>query len=177
MLALVCGTLVSGSGLAADGWEVFGAEQLGLSRDQLMAQIALECEPAQAASGLQTCKPAPEALRSLAGVPAQQVELKFREGQLEKVSARLNEANFEALEQYLAQRYGPGEDRSYRFRSGMGAELTNRVLLWRTERFALVIQQFAGKIDRSSLSCGTHEAMAEIVREKTSYQPGSRREF
>jgi hypothetical protein len=51
------------------------------------------------------------------------------------------------------------------------------VYLWRIEAVRLVLEQFAGKIDRSSLVYGTDAALADLVREKTSYPPGTRRDL
>jgi hypothetical protein len=108
----------------------------------------------------------------------QKIELTFRRDRLEKVVGRLHESHFEALEQFITAHAGAGRDCSYLFRGGMGAaEFVNRILLWRTAGYALVIQQFQGKIDRSAFSYGTQDAMADVVKERTAYPPRSRRDL
>jgi hypothetical protein len=168
---------IPGAVRAADGWELFGPARLGAGRAQLAAHIELQCTPGPEASGTTACQPPPGALPTFAGVPVQWVELVFRDDRLEKVAGHLHESNFAALEAFIVERNGAGQDCSIRFRAGMGAELVNRILLWRTADQALVIEQLQGKIDRSAFAYGTAEAMAGIVRDKTAYPPGSRRDL
>jgi hypothetical protein len=169
--------VLPGAGAAADGWELFGPGQLGAGRAQIAAQIELECAPAQDAPGATSCRPVPGALPRFAGVPLERVELVFRDDRLEKVAGRVQESHFAALEGFVVQRSGAGQDCSIRFRAGMGAELLNRILLWRSRSYALVIEQFRGKIDQSAFTYGTADAMAALVREKTAYPPGARRDL
>jgi len=162
----------------ADGWQVFGPDALGIGRDQVAVQMPLQCGSEDAEPDLLVCQPAPGAMSTFAGVPVQKIELTFRGDRLEKVTGRLHESQFEALERFITARAGAGRDCSYLFRGGMGAaEFVNRILLWRAPDYALVIQQFQGKIDRSVFSYGTPAAMAEVVKEKTAYPPRSRRDL
>jgi hypothetical protein len=162
----------------ADGWQVFGPDALGVSREQVAAQVPLQCSSQDGEPDVLACQPAPGALNSFAGVPVQKIELTFRRDRLEKVAGRLHESQFAALEQYVTARHGSGRDCSYLFRGGMGAaEFVNRILLWQMPGYALVIQQFQGKIDRSVFSYGTQAAMADVVKEKTAYPPRSRRDL
>jgi hypothetical protein len=161
-----------------DGWQVFGPDALGVSREQVAAQVPLQCSSEAGEPDSLACQPASGALSGFAGVPVQKIELTFRGDRLEKVAGRLHESHFEALERFITAHAGEGSDCSYRFRGGMGAaEFVNRILLWRTPGYALVIQQFQGKIDRSVFNYGTQAAMADVVKEKTAYPPGSRRDL
>ena len=162
---------------AADGWELFGPDKLGTEREQIAAHIALECAPAQDAPGVTACRPASGAIPRFAGVPLERVDLLFRGDRLLKVAAHLHESHFGALEAFVVARHGAGQDCSIRFRAGMGAELLNRILLWRSTTQAMVIEQFQGKIDRSAVAYGTADAMAGMVRDKTAYPPGARRDL
>ena len=57
------------------------------------------------------------------------------------------------------------------------AEFEAGVHLWAHDGMSLVLEQFAGKIDRSVLAYGTAAAMADLVRSKTSYPRGVRRDL
>jgi hypothetical protein len=162
---------------AADGWDLFGPARLGAPRAEVAARVALECMPLPDVPGATVCQPAAGALSTFGGVPVQRVELHFRADRLEKVAGRLQESQFAALEAFVVKRKGAGQDCSIRFRAGMGAELFNRILLWRAAGEALVIEQFRDKIDRSAFTYGTADAMADMVREKTAYPPGTRRDL
>jgi hypothetical protein len=177
VLALLLSSPVVGW-TAADGWELFGAEQVGASRAQISQQVQLDCQPVAGEADTLNCKPVPGAVQTFGGVPFQRLELTFRDERLEKVAGRLHESHFEALEHFVTQRLGEGQNCSYVFRGGMGAaEFVNRIRLWRSAGYALVIQQFQGKIDRSVFSYGTEAAMSDLVKEKTAYPPGSRRDL
>jgi hypothetical protein len=175
-VALAALTLPGAAG-AADGWDLFGPASLGAGRAEISARIELECTPAQHEPGTTVCRPAPRALPSFAGVPVQRVELVFRDDRLEQVAGRVHEPHFAALEAFVVGRNGAGQDCSIRFRAGMAGDLLNRILLWRRDGQALVIEQFQGKIDRSAFTYGTAAAMAGMVREKTAYPPGSFRDL
>jgi hypothetical protein len=162
---------------AADGWELFGPDKLGAARAQIAAQVELECAPLPDEPGATVCRPTQGASPRFAGAPVERVDLTFRDDRLDKVAGRLHESHFEALESFVVQRNGAGQDCSIRFRAGMGAELLNRIVLWRTADHALVIEQFQGKIDRSAFTYGTPHAMARMVRDKTAYPPGTRRDL
>ena len=116
-------------------------------------------------------------LTTFAGLRVDTIELVFEGARLTKVIVMLSDQYYEALLRQLADRFGPGEDRSFRARAGMSGELMAGVYLWRIDAVRLVLEQFAGKIDRSSLVYGTDAALADLVREKTSYPPGTRRDL
>jgi len=42
---------------------------------------------------------------------------------------------------------------------------------------SVVLEQYAGKIDRGALSYGSESAMVELVRKVTSYPRGARRDL
>jgi hypothetical protein len=176
VLALLLSSPVVGWA-AEDGWELFGVDWVGASRAQISQQVQLDCQPVDGEASTLNCRPAPGAVQTFGGAPFQRLELTFRDERLEKVAGRLHESQFEALERFVTQRLGEGQNCSYVFRSGMAAESVNRIRLWRHARYALVIQQFQGKIDRSMFSYGTEAAMSDLVRQKTAYPPGSRRDL
>lgn len=173
--------LLAASAVAAqlpEGWELFGPDAIGITREQVAGQLPLQCTPEQEAPEIVACQPAAGVQYRFAGMPLQKLVLTFRNDRLEKVAGRFAESRFEAFEQFITARAGPGRDCSTQFRGGMGtAEFVNRILLWRAPGYALVIQQYEGKIDRSAFSFGSEAAMADVVREKTSYPPGTRRDL
>ena len=157
----------------ADLWGVLDPARIGASKAEISEQLPLKCEPA---STVQRCVPA-RTLTTFAGLRVDTIELVFEDARLTKVVVMLSDRDYEALLGQLADRFGPGEDRSFRARAGMSGELMAGVYLWRIDAVRLVLEQFAGKIDRSSLVYGTDAALADLVREKTSYPPGTRRDL
>jgi hypothetical protein len=158
---------------AADLWDALGPARIGASKAEITEQLPLNCE----ASGLaQRCTPVGNS-GNFDAVAANTIELTFEDARLTKVSVTFGEQYYEALLRRLVARFGPGEDRSFRARAGMGGEFIAGVYLWGVEGIRLVLEQFAGKIDRSALVYGTDEAMADLVREKTAHPAGARHDL
>jgi len=158
---------------AADIWDALGPARIGASKAEVTEQLPLSCD----ASGLaQRCTPAGIS-GNFDGVAATAIELTFEDARLTKVSVTFSDQYYEALLRQLVARFGTGEDHSFRARAGMGGEFIAGVYLWSLDGIRLVLEQFAGKIDRSALVYGTDEAMADLVREKTAYPPGARRDL
>jgi hypothetical protein len=57
------------------------------------------------------------------------------------------------------------------------AEFEAGVHLWAHNGISLVLEQFAGKIDRSLLTYGAAAPMADLMRSKTSYPRGAHRDL
>jgi hypothetical protein len=73
---------------------------------------------------------------------------------------------------------GASDDRSFRARGGMAAaEFEAGVHLWKQDGVSTVLEQFAGKIDRSVLTYGSADALADLVRSKTAYPRGAHRDL
>jgi hypothetical protein len=160
---------------AADLWDQLGPARIGADRAEIAGEIAMTCSPAAAA---QVCTASVEPGRTFAGLPVQAVDLRFAEERLVRVALRLNERHYRALLVFLGEQFGVSDDRTFRARGGMAmAEFEAGVHLWVHDGVSLVLEQFAGKIDRSMLTYGTAATMAELVRSKTSYPRGARRDL
>ena len=108
---------------------------------------------------------------------ARSVEAVFVDARLSKVTVSFSVAEYEALLSLLTDRFGAGEDRSYLARAGMAGEFAAGVYLWRKAGVVVVLEQYAGKIDRTTLTYGSEPAMAKAVRKATSYPRGARRDL
>lgn len=170
VLLLAClaraGTLHAGE----EHWDALGPQRIGAAHAEISAARPMQCEGEQ----LRTC-----ALRAgtFARVPVSAVQAQFRDGRLERVTVRLEEGDYPALLARLRERLGEPEDRSFRARAGMAGEFDAGVKLWTQGDVTLVLEQFAGKIDRSALTFGTAEAMRELVAAKRAYPPGAARDL
>ena len=175
--AALCALLVFGPslcGAAADVWEALGPMRIGGGFDQITSNTALTCNDDAAQ---RICVSAPATLVAFGGVRARTIEAVFVDARLSKVTASFNVAEYEALLDLLTDRFGAGEDRSYLARAGMAGEFTAGVYLWHHAGVSIVLEQYAGKIDRTTLSYGSESAMAKVVRKLTSYPRGARRDL
>lgn len=159
---------------AGDLWDSLGPQRVGATREQIAADVPIVCAAAQA---VQACSLGPTAPTSFAGLPVERVQLEFTSGRLSLVSLQLHERHHAPLLALLSGRYGQGEDHSFQARAGMSGEFTAGVHIWRQEGTDLVLEQFAGKIDRSRLVYGTEAALVELVREHSARPPGARRDL
>jgi hypothetical protein len=157
-----------------DAWETLGPTQIGGAFDQIANNAALTCNDDAAQ---QVCASVPAAPVTFGGVRSRNIEAVFVDGRLSKVTVSFSVAEYEALLSLLTDRFGAGEDRSYLARAGMAGEFTAGVYLWRTAGVILVLEQYAGKIDRTTLTYGSEPAMAKAVRKATSYPRGARRDL
>jgi hypothetical protein len=174
VLAL-CASASAAQDAARDAWERIGPAQINAERATLAALL-----PAGCGSGVALCTLATGArgaVEVFAGVPVRRAELRFEGERLAAVSLHFSEEHYPALLQVLRQRYGEGEDRGYQARAGMAGELKVEVFIWTSGELAIVLEQYAGKIDRSGLVYGTQAALSELLRLKRALPPGARRDL
>jgi hypothetical protein len=123
-----------------------------------------------------------ERVCSLAGgrfmdVPVLGVEATLRAERLVRVVMRLEHVYYPALRTRLRSRLGVPEDRSFRARAGMAGEFEAKVELWESADFAAILEEYAGKIDRGSLTFGDREAMQAALAACRAYPPGALRDL
>jgi len=160
---------------AADLWDRLGPARIGATRAEIGSEIRMACRSADRDD---VCVVSAGAGKILAGVPVSAVELRFSHDRLVWAAVTLSERYYTPLLAFLAAQFGASDDRSYRARGGMGAmEFEAGVHLWEHEGVSLVLEQFAGKVDRSALTYGNAAAMADLVRSKTAYPRGARRDL
>jgi hypothetical protein len=159
---------------AADLLARLGPDRIGVTRAEIAGQLPLTCSAAETGD---MCSPAAGATDTFAGLPVDRVELLFAQDRLARATVRLSDRDYDALLDFLRARFGESDDRSFRARGGMASEFEAGVHLWQAAGVSLVLEQFAGKIDSSALTYGSEAAMADLVRAKTSYPRGSRRDL
>jgi hypothetical protein len=126
----------------------------------------------------QVCAVSVGADETFAGVPVRALELRFSQDLLVRAAVTLSERYYAPLLSFLGTQFGASDDRSFRARGGMGAvEFEAGVHLWEHDGVSLVLEQFAGKIDRSALTYGNAATMDDLVRGKRSYPRGARRDL
>ncbi len=160
---------------AADLWDQLGPAKIGAARAEIAAPMT--CSAAGDGHG-QVCAARTGTGETFAGLPVRAVELRFADERLVRAAVTLSEQHYRALLAFLGPRFGASDDRSFRARGGMAmAEFEAGVHVWKHADVSLVLEQFAGKIDRSVLTYGSAAAMADLVRSKTSYPRGARRDL
>jgi hypothetical protein len=164
----------AGQDRAADAWEALGPTRIGHRFDEVSNDIALTCD---GGTKRQVCATDASAKIPFGGVPARSIQAVFDDARLSKVTVIFSDLQYPTLLRFLTDRFGNGEDRSYVARAGMAGEFSAGVYLWRQAGLSVVIEQYAGKIDRAVLSYGSESAMAEVVRKATSYPRGARRDL
>lgn len=169
VLGLVLAVRCAAAGTGA--WEALGPSAIGRDRAAVGAAVALACDQGEP---LQRCT-AP--LTELAGVPVRGLEAGFRDGRLAWVTVRLDPDRYAAALEAVRARLGEPEDRSFRARAGMAGDFEAGVQLWNAGDVAVVLEQYAGKIDRGALRYGDARAMAELVARKRAYPPGAWRDL
>jgi hypothetical protein len=138
----------------------------------------LKCQADKtAAQDVRLCEPIPGALDRLAGVPVTSVSARFESARLQRVTVLFNETSFAKLAPQLKSRFGAAKDWTVSIHAGMNASFKNQILLWEGERWTAVLQQYDGKINRSSLTYGTPSAMAELVQRIKATPPGASRDL
>jgi hypothetical protein len=168
--------LASAGGLArdADVWESLGPARIGAGFDEVSQIAALTCS-GEAARRICTAPP-PEPI-VFAGVPAVRIEAVFEDSRLELVKVTFGVRQYANLFRVLTARYGEGEDRSFVAIAGMGGDFVAGVYVWHTAASSLVLEQYAGKIDRSALTYGSGSSMASLIRKANSYPRGAHRDL
>jgi hypothetical protein len=168
-LAALLWLLADGAG-AADLWDRIGPARIGAPREQVVVPMTCDAN-LRCALGL-------AAGETFAGVPVRAVELHFVQDQLARVAVTLGERYYSTLLAFLSAQLGASDDRTFRARGGMAAaEFEAGVQLWKHDGASFVLEQFAGKIDRSLLTYGSAAAMADLVRSKTAYPRGAHRDL
>jgi hypothetical protein len=158
----------------ADAWESLGPARIGAGFDEVSRSIALTCKKETAR---QTCAVSLRAPIAFAGVPATSIEASFDDGRLQRIRVSLAVGQYEELLRILTARYGEGEDHGFVAIAGMSGDFTAGVFVWRTAALSLVLEQYAGKIDRCALTYGSESSMAGLVRKVNAYARGARRDL
>ena len=173
---LVSLLLASGAGRAhsADAWEALGPGRIGASFDEIAQGIALACD---SATGHRVCTVPLQIPIVFAGLPVTRIEAVFDDSRLERARVTLGLQRYKHLLRILTARFGEGEDHSFLAIAGMGVEFAAGVHVWRTGASSLVLEQYAGKIDRSALTYGSDSSMADLVRKVNGYPRGARRDL
>lgn len=160
---------------ADDLWDQLGPARIGATRTEIARQVSIRCGVGEQEG---VCNPGAGGAGIFAGLPVTRVDLYFGQERLVRVRVSLSDRHYQALLSFLSTQFGASDDRSFLARGGMAAaEFEAGVHVWKHEGVSLVFEQFAGKIDRSGLTYGNDAAMAELVRAKTSYPRGARRDL
>ena len=175
LLTLVWTLACAAQDAERDAWQRIGPGQINAPRESLAGMLPADCGSAARACALATGSGG--AIETFAGIPLRRAELRFASGRLSAVSLHFSEEHYPALLRVLHERYGAGEDRNYQARAGMAGEFTAHIWIWTVGDLAVVLEQYAGKIDRSGVVYGTSEAMAELLRVKREVSPGARRDL
>jgi hypothetical protein len=175
--ALMAATLIAsapGQASAADTWEGVGPARIGSDFEEISRHVALKCD---AHDARKVCTVSAPGAILFDGLPVARIEAVFQESVLERVNISLATIQYEAMHRVLNAHFGPGEDRSFLAIAGMAAEFVAGVFVWRAGTTSLVLEQYAGKIDRSALSYGTDMSMDDLVRKAHAYPRGARRDL
>lgn len=173
-VALLCGLCASaGTARAAGAFDWLGPQRIGARLDEIAPHVALACGGAPAR---QACT-APAREEFFDAVPVQRIEAVFQDGQFVQGNVFLASARYPALLRTLQERYGPGEDRSFVAIAGMAAAFPAGVFIWRAGGVSVVLEQYAGKIDRARLAYGTHASMAGLIGKIRAFPRGARRDL
>ena len=164
----------AGQARAADAWESLGPAHIGASFDEVSRNTALDCKREAAPRVCTVSSPAPVAF---AGVAATGIEATFDDFQLQQIRVSLGVGQYEQLLRVLTERSGEGEDHGFVAIAGMSGDFAAGVFVWRTPALSLVLEQYAGKIDRSALTYGTESSMAGLLGKVNAYARGARRDL
>ncbi len=163
-----------GQARSADAWDSLGPARIGASFDDVSRNTALTCKRDAAP---RVCAVSLQAPIAFAGVAATSIEATFDDDRLQRVRVSLQVGNYEELLRILTARYGEGEDHGFVAIAGMSGDFAAGVFIWRTGALSLVLEQYAGKIDRSALTYGIESSMAGLVRKVNAYARGARRDL
>ena len=159
---------------ALDAWEPVGPARIGASFDEVSRDAPLACSEE---GSRRFCTLSAQATIVFAGVPVTRIEALFEGSRLERVKVVLGVRQYQDLLRVLTAHYGEGEDRSFLAIAGMGVDFMAGVYVWHTATSSLVLEQYAGKIDRSALTYGSAPAMADLVGKSNAYPRGARRDL
>jgi hypothetical protein len=161
----------SGAVFAGDALDWLGPLRIGTSFREISQHVRLACQGAQER---QSCT-APSEGAIFEGMPVQRIEAVFHGARFEQGRLVFGATHYPALLRALNERYGPGEDRSFLAIAGMAADFPAGVFIWRADAVSLVLEQYAGKIDRSSLTYGAHASMEGLIQKIRAHPRGARR--
>jgi hypothetical protein len=150
-----------------------GPERIGASFQEISVHVALTCGGESIRLACTASAPG----EVFDGIPVQRIEAMFQDAQLARGRVMFADTHYEALLRALTGRYGPGEDRSFVANAGMAGYFPAGVFVWTSGAVNLVLEQYAGKIDRSSLTYGTHSSMAGLLQKIRAYPRGARRDL
>lgn len=170
--ALLASTV--GQARGADAWESLGPAHIGASFDEVSGSTALTCKKEAAP---RVCAVSSQAPIAFAGVAATSIEATFNDDRLQRIRVSLRVGQYEELLRILIARYGAGEDHGFIAIAGMSGDFAAGIFVWRTAALSLVLEQYAGKIDRSALTYGTESSMAGLFRKVNAYARGARRDL
>ena len=174
LVSTLLASSMAGQAVGADAWDSLGPGRIGATFDEISQDIALAC-------GTQTerrvCAVSSQAPLFFADMPVTRIETVFEDSRLERVNVTLGNKQYANLFRVLTARYGEGEDHSFVAIAGMGGDFVAGVHVWRTAASSLVLEQYAGKIDRSALTYGSESSMAGLVRKVSAYARGARRDL
>ena len=173
-LSASCALLATACALAcaADVLDWLGPQRIGASLQEISLHGALECDGGPAG---QTCSA--QAPGEIFDVPVRRIEASFQNARFAQGRMMFATTHYAPLLRALNERYGPGEDHSFVAIAGMAADFPAGVFIWRSGPISLVLEQYAGKIDRSSLTYGTHASMAGLMQKIRAYPRGARRDL
>lgn len=174
LLASMLLASAAGQAHGADAREALGPERIGASYEEVARGAVLACGGEAARRVCTMSSPAPVVF---AGVPVTRIEAVFDDSRLEQVRVTLAIKQYEDLLHDLTARYGEGEDHSFLAIAGMSGDFVAGVHVWHTAASSIVLEQYAGKIDRCALTYGTATSLAELVRKANSYPRGARRDL
>jgi hypothetical protein len=156
---------------ATDALDWLGPQRIGASFREISPHVALACGGGRVRQACTASSPG----EVFDGVPVQRFEAMFQDAQFAQGRMIFATTHYAALLRALNARHGPGEDRSFVAIAGMAADFPAGVFIWRSGAVSLVLEQYAGKIDRSSLTYGTHASMAGLMQKARAYPRGARR--
>ena len=163
-----------GAAISADAWNALGPARIGANFDEISRRSSLKCE---AQGPRKLCALSSPGGLLFGGVPVARIDVVFQESALEQVRVSLATLRYDALHRVLTGQYGAGEDRSFQAIAGMAGEFEAGVFVWHVGTAAVVLQQYAGKIDRCMLTYGSESSMADLVRKVRAYPRGARRDL
>ena len=174
LVYLVC-PLFSPAAVAGDVFDGLQPELIGSELTSVLEGAELACRQDRNDASIRRCQPLSGALDSLGGVPVSSLVATFSDQRLAQVTIYFAELSFPTVKAALSVRLGEGRDASFNVRAGMAGAFTNQVILWETDDFVAIAQQYDGKIDRSSLIYGSPSALIELLKQIKSTPPGATR--
>jgi hypothetical protein len=156
----------AGAVAQVDSWDAIGPGRIGSAVEELAGLLPKQCRD-------------PATLRcqlpggTFAAVPVSGLEAVFQDARLAQVVVRFDTQHYPQLLAALRERWGEPEDRSFRTRAGMAGVFEAGVKLWPDRKVPAVLEEYAGKIDRGSLTFGEPGTMAPLIAAKRARPAGA----